>query len=126
MFELSKNFLYAIVGATTNKEKYGYKVLSHLKKKGFLVIGINPKYKKIEEIDCFSSLKECPFKIDVVVFVVQPSISLKVLQECLELKINKVWFQPGSSSPETLEFCKKNSIDFIADSCIIKSTTESD
>ncbi|MEM3361767.1 MAG: CoA-binding protein [Candidatus Anstonellaceae archaeon] len=122
MFKLSKNFLYAVVGASTNKQKYGYAVLRNLKDRGFSVVGINPKYSKIDEIDCFPSLEECPKKIDVVVFVVQPQITLSILEQCLKLQIKKVWFQPGSASTSVIEFCKKNSIDFVADACIMKSS----
>ncbi|MFN3909682.1 MAG: CoA-binding protein [Candidatus Anstonellaceae archaeon] len=124
MFELNKNYFYAVVGATQNKEKYGYKVLMDLFKKGFNVVAINPKYKKIENISCFPSLSASKRKIDVAIFVVPPSIGAEILKECVNLKITKVWFQPGASSKDLIDFCKQHSIDYFVDACIIQTTNK--
>ncbi len=48
-----------IVGATTDKNKYGYKVLKNLKKRKIgELFPINPKYKEIEGIPCFESVEK--------------------------------------------------------------------
>jgi len=122
MFNLDKNYLYAIIGATTNKEKYGYKVLMNLKQKGFRVVGINPKYQEIEGIKCYPALKFCPQKIDVAVFVINPQIGQQVITQCLQLGINKIWLQPGSESKQIIEFAKQNKMDIIYNACIMKES----
>lgn len=93
-------FRYAVVGATTDHTKYGYRVLMDLHKAGYAVVGVNPKYRDIEGVPVFSSLGQLPHKPDVVVFVLPPAIGLTILDEVAKFGIKLVWFQPGAESEE--------------------------
>ena len=55
---------------------------------------MNPNCGNIEGISCFHSLSELPEVPEVVIFMVNPQLSLKVLEQVVKLKIKKVWFQP--------------------------------
>lgn len=118
---IDKNYNYAIVGASNNKDKYGFKVLSDLLEAGFRVVPINPKETEILGRKTYPSLSECREKIDVVVFVVPPKITEKVLEEVLKLEIKNVWMQPGSESEEAIKICEKNNINLIQNACIMLS-----
>lgn len=93
-------YRYAVVGATTDTAKYGYRVLRHLKHAGLSVVGINPKYQEIEGVKIFPTLADVPEKPDVAVFVVPPAVGVAVLDQVKALGITKVWFQPGAESDE--------------------------
>jgi predicted CoA-binding protein len=54
-----------------------------------------------------------------VIFVTQPKVTEKVLEEVKILGIKNVWLQPGAQSDEAIEFCKKNTIECIHDACIM-------
>jgi len=120
---VNKNYLYAIVGANTDPTRYGYIILNNLFKKGYQVVGINPKYKKIDEVDCYPSLTALPNKPDVVVFVVPPIIGLEILDEVRQLGIDKVWFQPGAYNDEIIDKVKELALQAVVDgSCIMVLT----
>ncbi len=55
---------------------------------------INPNEKIILGKKVFASLSHVKKKIDVVIFVTQPMITERILQEVKELKIKNVWMQP--------------------------------
>ncbi len=110
---------YAVIWASNNTEKYGYKVFKDLIEKWFNAIAINPKEKEILSRKSYSTLSDYDWKIDVAIFVLSPKFSLPVLEEVKNLWINKVWFQPGAESDEVIEFCKKNDIEYIANACIM-------
>lgn len=57
--------------------------------------------------------------IDVIVFVTQPVVTEKVLEEAKTLGIKKVWLQPGAQSDKAIQFCKENAIECIHDACIM-------
>lgn len=117
---LDKKLLYALVGATTNQDKYGFRVLKDLANAGFNIVGVNPHYQEIEGIKIYPSLKEIPQKQDVIIFVVPPEVGLKVLDEVAELGINKVWFQPGAESELIRQRIKELKMNGVADgSCIM-------
>ncbi|EKD24828.1 MAG: hypothetical protein ACD_80C00147G0002 [uncultured bacterium (gcode 4)] len=116
---IDKNFLYAIVGASNSKEKYGYKVFKDLLDAGYKVLPINPIEKEILGEKVFSTLSEVKEKIDVVVFVTQPVVTEKILEEVKKIGIKNVWLQPGAQSDAAIAFCKKNNIGCIYDACIM-------
>jgi len=117
-----KKFTYAIIGASKNENKYGFKILETLINKKFKVIPINPKENEILGIKCYKNLSEIIDEIDVVNFVVPPNISLKILESLNENK--KIWFQPGSYNEECIEFCEKNKIKYIKDFCLMEKVKE--
>jgi uncharacterized protein len=116
----NRQFIYTIVGATIDQSKYGYKILQDLVGAGYKVVGVNPKYKNIDDVVCYLSLELIYPKPDVVVFVVPPAVGLQTLDQVKQLGINKVWFQPGAESDEIREKIKKLNLEGIADgSCIM-------
>ena len=119
MFQVDKKYAYAIVGASNNTDKFGYKVLLDLLEAGFNAIPINPKREYIEDIKVYHFLRDVPQKIDVAIFIVPPIVTEKVLLEVKELGINKVWMQPGSSSEDAIKYCEENSIDCMHDVCVM-------
>lgn len=116
----NKDFLYAVVGATTDEQKYGYRVLMDLHSAGWNVAGVNPKHRTIGGVPCYASLKEVQPKPDVAVFVVPSSVGLELLPEAAALGIRKVWFQPGAESAAVQAKIKELGLDDMADgSCIM-------
>ncbi len=119
---INKDYIYAIVGATENPEKYGYKVLADLKDKGFNVIPVNPKYQEIVGLTCYPDLISMDDRPDVVVLIVGEKNAEKVVQNCIDLKLNKIWFQPGSEYEEAVNLAKKEGFDVMLDKCIMRET----
>ncbi|MBT4191737.1 MAG: CoA-binding protein [Candidatus Diapherotrites archaeon] len=114
--------IYAVVGASNNKEKYGYKVTLSLKELDENVLPINPHEKEILGLEVFSSLQdasESGKKIGIVVFVVPRAVTRQVLEEVKSLGIKHVWLQPGSESEDAISFCRKNGIDCVFNRCIM-------
>ncbi len=114
-----------ILGATAKKNKYGYKVLKNLKKRGFdTLYPINPNYEEIEGFKCYDDLKSIPDKIDLLVFIVPPSVGLRVLRDVSTLGLKNVWFQPGAESKEIEEFCRKYNLNYSFYRCIMVADDE--
>ncbi len=111
---------YAVVGATTDRAKYGYRVLMDLHQAGFSVVGVNPKYHEVEGITCYPTLASVPHKPDVAIVVVPPQVGLVVLDEVAALGITKAWFQPGAESEAIRTKAKSLGLTAQADgSCIM-------
>jgi len=91
---INKNFLYAVVGASNNREKYGCKIFKDLLDARYKVIPINPNEKKILGKKAYHTLSDVKKTIDVVIFVTQPTVTEKVLEQVKALKIKNVWMQP--------------------------------
>ena len=117
---VDKSNIIAVVGVSTDKDKFGYRVYKTLKDNGFGVYGVNPMYDKVNGDKIYHRLEELPNLATLVVTVVPRAVTLHTVMKCAELAIPRVWMQPGSESQEAVEFCRKNGIDVVYKKCIIK------
>ncbi|MBI2966370.1 MAG: CoA-binding protein [Bacteroidetes bacterium] len=124
-FDLSQYLLekpaIALVGASANPAKYGSVILQDLLEKNFTVYPVNPKEKNIGEINVWNNLSSLVKEksIGLVVFVVPPPVTLKMLGEALSLGLKKVWVQPGAGDQAVREFLEKNNFDYLMDACVM-------
>lgn len=116
---ISKNFTYAIIGASANEEKYGHRVLRDLKDAGYRVTPVNPKGGEILGLAVTESLSKMEEKPDVVVTVVPPEVTLEVIKEAIDLGIKNVWMQPGSENHEAVRLCQNAGVSCIYNACIM-------
>ena len=116
---LRKENVIAVVGATTSPEKWGYKIYMKLRDVFSRVYPVNPKHSDIMGDQCYPGLKSLPEKPDVVITVVPPEVTEKVVEVCGELGIKKVWMQPGSESVKATGLCRSNGIEFISNACFV-------
>lgn len=117
---INLDFVYAIVGATQTQEKYGYKVFTDLKTKGYKVIPVNPNYNEIDGEVCYPDLISLPDRPDVVVLIVGEKNAENTVRSCVDLNLDKIWFQPGSEYEPAVEIVKEAGFDYIVNECIMK------
>ncbi|MGQ9471699.1 MAG: CoA-binding protein [Candidatus Aminicenantales bacterium] len=116
---LKEKKIFAVVGVSGNKEKYGYKIFKTLLAAGYKTYPINPKYESIDDHRCYKSLADLPDKPEVVVTVVPPAVTEKVVDSCLELGISTIWMPPGSWSDAAIKKCEENQVETVHDVCLI-------
>jgi predicted CoA-binding protein len=116
---ISKSYTYALLGASTNPEKYGNIILTDFSNAGYHILPINPHTEQVNGIKAYKNLTEIPEPIDVVITVVQPEILISLLPLVKEKGIPKVRMQTGSASPEAVKFCEDNGIEYVNDRCIM-------
>ncbi|MCM0649198.1 CoA-binding protein [Clostridium swellfunianum] len=98
---------WVVVGDVLNQSKYASKILLSLKVSKFNASGVNPRD---TTGTVHKSLKEVPYKIDVIDLCINPIAGFKIIQEAYELGIHKVLIQPGAESSDIIDFCKENGI----------------
>ncbi len=123
MNNLIKEFLskktFAVVGSFKNEQKVAYRIFKNLRSRGYEVYPVNPNIKEVDGVRCYSSIKDLPVVVDVVNFVTPPKVSLEIVKQCLEKRINMIWLQPGAESEEVINFCKQHNIKVIHNICIM-------
>jgi predicted CoA-binding protein len=117
--DLSKIDHIAVVGASRDREKFGYKVLMDLVRAGYEACGVNPACDEIEGVACYPELASLPWRPELVITVVPPRVTENVVREAREAGISRVWMQPGSESSEAIAFCEANGIEMMHDACIM-------
>ncbi|MDD3717993.1 MAG: CoA-binding protein [Actinomycetota bacterium] len=109
----------AVVGASRDRGKFGYKVLMDLKHGGYEAYGVNPACDEIEGVPCYPDLASLPRRPDLVITVVPPEVTEKVVREAEQAGIERIWMQPGSECDEAAAYCEKSGIEYMRDACIM-------
>jgi uncharacterized protein len=110
---------YAVVGATRNKEKYGYLMFRILADYGYTTYAVNPHYASIDEFPCYESLSLLPEIPEVVVPVVPPAVTERIIEEAHRLGIGTVWMPPGAGSAAAVAECERLGMEHVDDACVI-------
>jgi hypothetical protein len=108
-----------VVGVSSDKRKFGYKVWVDFQRKDFQVYAVNPKINQINGKPVYASLSDLPKTPDWVVLVVPPERGRAVLEDAARLGIPKVWFQPGAESDELLALARKLGLKTVQNVCIM-------
>ncbi len=111
--------VFAVVGVSKNREKYGFKVYEDLKNGGYTTYAVNPRFDDIYGDTCYPDLESLPEKPDVVDFVCPPGVTEEMVRLLPGLGITRVWMQPGAESAEAIAFCERNGISVLHDICVM-------
>jgi predicted CoA-binding protein len=111
---------FAVVGASTNRDKYGNKVLRAYLQQDRPVYPVNPRAEEIEGVPSYPSLADLPRKPHGVSVITPPKISKQVVEEAAQLGIQHVWMQPGAEFDDAVEFGAQRGVHVIAgDACVL-------
>ena len=110
--------VWAVVGATGNKDKFGGKIYKHLMKSGYEVYPVNPGIEEIDGAKCYAKLADLPVVPEVVNIVVPAKIALEVVKEAAEKGVKTVWLQPGSDKPAVVQAAKEAGMNVI-EACVL-------
>jgi predicted CoA-binding protein len=92
----------AIVGASSDRSKFGNKsVRAHLQA-GYTVYPVNPRESEIEGQTVYASLAALPTNPERVSVYLPPAIGRKLLPEIARLAPREVWFNPGAADDALL------------------------
>lgn len=91
----------AVIGASTDRTKYGNKsVRAHLQQ-GYDVYPVNPKGGEIEGLPAFRTLDEVPAThLTRISLYVPPSVGLGLIDAIAARGCDELWLNPGSDSDE--------------------------
>ena len=88
----------AVIGASSDRRKFGNRALRAFRQQGYTVIPINPNESEVEGIKTYASVLDVPGKIDMASFYVQPEVGERVIDEVAKKGIAEVWLNPGAES----------------------------
>jgi predicted CoA-binding protein len=108
---------WVVVGDVLNRSKYASRIQAALKAADFNAEGVNPR-DTTETI--YKSLKDVPYKIEVVDLCINPITGLKIVEEAVELGIDKLLIQPGAESADIIKYCKDNGLTAIEGCALVE------
>ncbi len=120
----------AIIGASQNPDKVGYKILSNLKRAGFTgtIVPVNPSATSILDVKCYKSLDEFADSIDQVVIVVPRKAVMEAVHQSIAKGVKAMTVitagfkeqdhEGAELEKELAELCKKAGVALLGPNCL--------
>jgi len=112
----------AIVGASSNRERPVFAVMSYLLERGFRLFPVNPAYagQKVLDLDCAASLLELSQNVDVVALFVGAKNQEPILRDLREMPYRPVvWMQPGAENAEAEKALQVEGFPVVSGACLM-------
>ncbi len=93
---VSRSRSVAIVGASTNPERYSHQAVLRYLAKGWTVWPVHPSGLAVAGQACFRTLSDLPGRPDIVCMYVAPATGLGMLDAIVAVKPQVLWLNPGA------------------------------
>jgi predicted CoA-binding protein len=114
----------AVVGASSNRRKFGNRALRAFERQGFTVLAINPNEAEVEGHKTYASVLDVPGPIDMATIYVPPHIGVRVMEELARKGVAEVWLNPGADGDEVVARARELGLNTIQ-ACSIMAIGES-
>jgi len=92
----------AVIGASSDRSKFGNKAVRAWANQGHSVYPVNPKQDEIEGWKVFRSVADIPVDLDAVLIYLPPAITMTVLAAIADKGTNQLFLNPGSENSKVL------------------------
>jgi uncharacterized protein len=111
---------FAVAGASTDRSKYGNKVLRCYQQHGKEVYPINARATEVEGLKAYPSFAALPVKVNALSVITPPAITEQVVREAAAAGVAHIWMQPGAESDEAIRLAESLGMSVIANGpCIL-------
>ena len=121
--------IIAVVGVSDQRDTGCNLAYKKFKENGYQVYAVNPRITTYDGRACYPDLKSIPEKPDAVFMLTSPIVTEQIVQQCVDLGIQRVWMhclmgtKPGlaasmtSVSQDAVRVCHENGISVIPGGC---------
>lgn len=92
----------AILGASSDRNKFGNKAVRAFRQQGYEVYPVNPKEAIVEGLNAFPSISDVPVRPQMISVYLPPPVLLKLLPAIAARGCDELWLNPGTESDEVL------------------------
>ena len=86
----------AVVGASSNRSKFGNKAFRAFKQQGYTVIPVNPNEPEVEGTKTVASVLDIKEDLDLVTVYVPAHVGIRELGDIAKKGAKEVWLNPGA------------------------------
>jgi predicted CoA-binding protein len=103
----------AILGASSDRRKFGNKAVRAFIQQGYEVFPVNPKEEIIEGLKVFKTIGEVPVRPQLISVYLPPPVLLNVLPDIATKGCDEFWLNPGTESDAVLAECERLGLNVI-------------
>jgi predicted CoA-binding protein len=114
----------AVIGASSNRAKFGNRALRAFERQGYKVLAINPNEAEVEGHKTYKSVLDVPETIDMATVYVPGHIGVTIMDDLAKKGVPEIWINPGADEDAVLARAKALGLNVIV-ACSIMSIGES-
>jgi len=103
----------AVIGASSDRNKFGNKALRAFRAEGYNVIPVNPNEPEVEGLRTYRSVADVPGTIDMATVYVQPDVVMSLLDDLERKGVAEIWVNPGAESDELMAEARRRKLNMI-------------
>lgn len=97
----------AVIGASSNPERYSYMAVVLLRELGHAVYPVHPSLLEIDGIRVYASIRDIPDTIDTISMYLSPQNQASISEDIVKSGARRVIFNPGAENPGLSERLEK-------------------
>ena len=109
----------AIIGASTDRSKFGNKAVRAYSQRGWTVYPVNPGAPTIEGLKAYRSILDVPRPIDRVSVYLPPSVGISILDDIATVGSTELFLNPGSESDALIERAEQLGLNIVVACSIV-------
>lgn len=103
----------AVIGASSDRRKFGNKALRAFEARGFTVLAINPNVPEVEGHRTYATVLDYPGSIDMATVYVKPAAGVGVMDDLSRKGVPEVWLNPGADGDGVVERARQLGLNII-------------
>jgi predicted CoA-binding protein len=112
---------FAFVGVSSRPKDFSRALFLEFQLRHYEPVPVHPEATEIEGAPCFAHVRDIQPPVDSVLLMTSQAVTDRVVQECVEAGVKRVWFYrgggPGALTDSALQLCEANGIRAIAGEC---------
>jgi predicted CoA-binding protein len=109
----------AVVGASSDRRKFGNKCVRAYQRAGYQVYPVNPRESEVEGLPAFATLAEVPEPLDRISVYLPPPVTLQSLPGMAAKQVGEVWFNPGAADAGVIAEARRLGIPVVSGCSIV-------
>lgn len=105
---------FAVIGVSSNRAKYGNKVLRCYLQNNKKVYPIHFSEASIEGVTCCKRIDDLPGDVESLSMITPPPVTEEYVKQAIGKKVKNIWMQPGAESEKAVQDCIDNGINVIS------------
>lgn len=108
----------AVLGASSNQERYSYKAVMMLLEYGYKVFPVHPSQKPINGVKCHANLGAIGEKVDTITVYLGEKNSTPLIDDIIDIKPRRVILNPGAENEDLKQKCEAAEIE-VMEACTL-------
>ena len=97
----------AVLGASSNPDRYSYKAVEMLSKAGYRVFPVHPSGREVNGLRCYPGLRAIQEPLDTITVYLSEKNSTPLIEDIVESRPRRVILNPGAENDALKNRCQE-------------------